>query len=124
MQYVIISRKGKPTSIRSSKLRRSGSSGVPGGTPFGLRHYTNVYLVKIRLIIPITYMRYNVNQTYLFLYRSGSGEKEFSHEKKLTDEIKIKIGLKPTGNRTRFLWNRFLLHPIELMKSKSEETHW
>ncbi|KAL4589143.1 hypothetical protein LXL04_002047 [Taraxacum kok-saghyz] len=44
MQYVIISRKGKPTSIGSSKLRRSGSSGVPGGMPFGLRHYTNVYV--------------------------------------------------------------------------------
>ncbi|KAL4567295.1 hypothetical protein LXL04_022875 [Taraxacum kok-saghyz] len=42
MQYVIISRKGKPTSIRSLKLQRTGSSGVPGGMPFGLRHYTNV----------------------------------------------------------------------------------
>ncbi|KAL4584660.1 hypothetical protein LXL04_009266 [Taraxacum kok-saghyz] len=25
-------------------MRRSGSSGVPGSTPFGLRHYTNVYV--------------------------------------------------------------------------------
>ncbi|KAL4584905.1 hypothetical protein LXL04_009516 [Taraxacum kok-saghyz] len=29
---------GKPTSIGSSKLRKSGSSGVPRDTPFGLRH--------------------------------------------------------------------------------------
>ncbi|KAL4573075.1 hypothetical protein LXL04_019868 [Taraxacum kok-saghyz] len=116
MQYVIISRKGKPTSIRSSKPRRSGSSGVPGGTPFGLRHYTNVYLVKIRLIIPIT-----MESKIEAFHRAACVHHQHL---KLTDEIKIKIGLKPTGNRTRFLWNRFLLHPIELMKSKSEETHW
>ncbi|KAL4561959.1 hypothetical protein LXL04_034145 [Taraxacum kok-saghyz] len=36
-----------PTSIGSSKLRRSGSSGILGGTPFGLRHYTNVSRLDI-----------------------------------------------------------------------------
>ncbi|KAL4572811.1 hypothetical protein LXL04_019597 [Taraxacum kok-saghyz] len=34
----------KPTSIGSSKLGRRGNNGVPGGTSFGLWHYTNTYV--------------------------------------------------------------------------------
>ncbi|KAL4561999.1 hypothetical protein LXL04_034186 [Taraxacum kok-saghyz] len=91
----------KPTSIGSSKLRRSGSSGVPGGTPFDLRHYTNMYVGQASFDNSLGYPR-DAPTTVLFgeWFRFGKPSDRYPHNVALTTYFRLMVSSPKT--RIRF----------------------
>ncbi|KAL4579719.1 hypothetical protein LXL04_015880 [Taraxacum kok-saghyz] len=95
---------GKPTSIRSSKLRRGSSSGIPGGTPFGLHHYTNVYVGQASFINSLGYPR-DAPATVLYgeWFRFRKPSDQYPHHVALTTYFRLMVSSPKTRQKDLFM---------------------